>query len=407
MESRSLWKNRDFTIFWFAQTLSVAGDSFSYVALPLLVLHATGSVAQMGLLTGVSAAGSIIAGVFAGVVADRVRRRTLLIVCDVARFVLYALIPVVWWFSPQIWLLYVVVPLAAAFAMVFRVGYVAAVPYLVGADRITEANGRLSGTYAAAWVGGPMLAGITSGVFGPTAAVAIDACTFAVSAIGLSFIRPRTRPSEPPSRVSVRDFFVGAQFLWKHPVLRSLTVLLAFLAFLTTGLTDIYVYYVGHQLNQPDRTVGYVLAAGAVGTIIAAFLVSYARRTLGFGACWIGSYAVSGFAIACIGLSTSVPVIAGLVTVVVFGTSMAGICSLSLRQEVTPDHLLGRVTSAFWTIHTSLGPIGAAVLTVGVARYGVRALLLGAGSVCLLIAVAASLTPIRQARPEAAPAMVD
>jgi MFS family permease len=87
-----LRRNRDFNVFWFAQTLSVAGDSFSYVAIPLLVLHATGSVTQMGLLTGAAGAASIAAGTIAGTIADRIDRRRLLIVCDLARAVLYGLI---------------------------------------------------------------------------------------------------------------------------------------------------------------------------------------------------------------------------------------------------------------------------------------------------------------------------
>lgn len=55
--SRPLWRDRNFGIFWVAQTLSVVGDSFALIALPLLVLHATGSVAQMGLLTAVGRRG--------------------------------------------------------------------------------------------------------------------------------------------------------------------------------------------------------------------------------------------------------------------------------------------------------------------------------------------------------------
>jgi MFS family permease len=66
-----LWRDRGFAVFLAAQTLSVAGDSFALIALPLLVLRATGSVAQMGLLTGVAGAAAIVAGIFAGSLADR------------------------------------------------------------------------------------------------------------------------------------------------------------------------------------------------------------------------------------------------------------------------------------------------------------------------------------------------
>ncbi|MEU8272286.1 MFS transporter, partial [Sphaerisporangium sp. NPDC049002] len=163
----SLWRNRDFVVFMSAQTLSSVGDSISYVALPLLVLHVTGSVVQMGVVTALAGAASTVTGIFAGVVTDRVDRRALLLVCDVARCLLYAVIPLAWWISPQTWVLYVVVPLAGVFSMLFQVAYVAVVPRLVAPGQITKANGHLYGTYAVASDGGPMLAGDLSGLWGP------------------------------------------------------------------------------------------------------------------------------------------------------------------------------------------------------------------------------------------------
>ncbi|CAM5579227.1 Multidrug efflux pump Tap OS=Streptomyces alboniger OX=132473 GN=CP975_33865 PE=3 SV=1 [Streptomyces alboniger] len=73
---------------------------------------------------------------------------------------------------------------------------------------------------------------------------------------------------------------------------------------------------------------------------------------------------------------------------------------MSLRQQVTPDHLLGRVTSAFWTIHGSLAPLGAALLTALVGRVGTRGPLTAVAAVFLAVVVAAAFTPIRQRHPE-------
>src|SRR5687767_9822376 len=120
----TLFRNRDFNIFLSVQALSVAGDSFSTLAIPLLILHATGSVVQMGVLTGLSGAASLVAGVFAGYLADRLDRRRLPIGCDLTRAALYGAIPIVWISGPQIWLLYVIVPLGAALGMLFQVTYV-------------------------------------------------------------------------------------------------------------------------------------------------------------------------------------------------------------------------------------------------------------------------------------------
>jgi MFS family permease len=405
----SLRHNRDFSIFWAVQTLSVAGDSFSLVAIPLLVLHSTGSVAQMGLLTGVAGAASMVTGTFAGAIADRVDRRTLLIVCDLARAALYAVIPLCWLVSPQVWLLYAVVPLAAGFGLVFQVGYVTAVPNLVASDHITAANGRLFATQAAAGVAGPLLAGLVSGALGPAAAIGIDAASFAVSAVGLAFVRLRTTAgawalTEANAAVSRwapwRDFVAGARFLWRHPVLKTLTVLLSFFVFLSIGLTDIIIYYLKADLGRGDGVVGYVLAIAAMGTVAGSAFVAPLRRTLGFGTCWIGCHVMFGVTIGAVGLTRAVPLVAALAMAAMFFLSVAAICSMSLRQEVTPDHLLGRVTSTFWTIQRVLSPLGAALLTAATARVGVPPVLLGAGTACVLIGAVAVFTPIRMARPE-------
>ncbi|ASW55024.1 MFS transporter [Plantactinospora sp. KBS50] len=406
--TRSLWHNRDFLLFWLLQTLSVAGDSFSYVAIPLLVLHATGSVAQMGLLTGMAGAASVLTAVVAGVLVDRLDRRRLMIACDALRALAYVAVPLLWLTGPQVWLLYLVVPLGGALGMVFRVGYVTAVAELVDIDSITEANGRLSATYAVASVAGPMLAGIVCGLFGPAVAVGVDAATFALSAAGLGLVRlTGRRPAadaagQPAARPAVwRDLLAGLLFLWRHPALRSLTVLLSLSLFLMLGLTDVFIYRLKHDLGQPDHIVGTVIAVAAVGTVVAALVAAPARRRFGFGVCWVAAQSLAGLAIALVGLAGQLAAAAALVAVYTFGIGVAGICSMSLRQQVTPEHLLGRVTSAFWTVHYALAPLGAAVLTSATARYGSASVLLVAGIGCLVVALGGLFTPLVRLSPAA------
>ena len=102
-----------------------------------------------------------------------------------------------------------------------------------------------------------------------------------------------------------------------------------------------------------------------------------------------------GLAIGGLGASGSVPAVAVLAALYLGCISVAGISSMSLRQEVTPDHLLGRVTAAFWTIHFSLGPAGAALLTWAAGHFGVLTACVASGAACLIIAAAALATPIR------------
>ncbi|MFE2584483.1 MFS transporter [Streptomyces sp. NPDC059378] len=397
---RPLWRQRDFGIFWAAQTLSVLGDSFALIALPLLVLQATGSLARMGLLTAAGGAASVVAALFAGAVVDRVDRRRLLIGCDLVRMVLYGVIPVVWLFGPQVWLLYTILPLCEAVGMLFAVGYVTVVRSLVRGARLTEANGRLNATAAAAGVLGPLGAGLVAAWTGPAAAVGVDAASFGVSAACMVLVRFQGRAGggadRPDERAGLwRDLRTGVSFLYGHPVLRALTVLLFVFSFLTLGLNDLVIYHVKHDLRHDDGTVGSVLAVGALGTITGSLLVARVRGRFGFGPTWTGAVALSGLAFAGLGRAAEVPVVAALSAAFMACVAVAGTCSMSLRQEVTPEHLLGRVTSAFWTLQYAAAPVGAVVLTGAAQRWGTAPVGLAAGTACVLVAVAALFTPLR------------
>ena len=91
-----LSQNRDFRRFWYGQTLSNLGDSFAMLALPLLVLEATGSVTQMGIVTALTALAQIAMSLFSGLLLDRLHRRRLMIGTDLLRMALYLALPILW-----------------------------------------------------------------------------------------------------------------------------------------------------------------------------------------------------------------------------------------------------------------------------------------------------------------------
>ncbi|MFJ7590652.1 MFS transporter [Streptomyces sp. NPDC097617] len=399
-----LRRNKDFNVFWLGQALSVLGGSISLLALPLLVLDATGSLVQMGLVTVISGATSIGTGVFAGYVVDRTDRRRLMIVCDLARAVLLGAVPLAWWAAgPQVWLLYVLTALVAVLKTLFDVSYVTAIPNLVRTRDLTAANGRLMGTFALGSLLGPVAAGFLTAAVGADWALALDGATFLVSAASLRWVSFAARPAGDRADTGgpgvLREMFaVGFRFLWSNPLLRPLTVQLTLLTFVTMGATDLLIYRVQHDLGRDAATLGYVIAVGGAGSVAAALGAGRLRRILGFGTCWLASIAMIAVGVTVTGVSRSVPVIAALSAVFMFGITLGGICTMTLRQEVTPDHLLGRVTSAFWTVHNASGPVGAAVLTLLAAHHGVPAVSLAGGALCLLVLAGGLLTPLRGSR---------
>jgi MFS family permease len=393
-------RNRDFNVFWAGQTLSALGDAISIIAIPLLVLEVTGSLLAMGAVTALYGVGSLVAGVVGGPIVDRVDRRKLMIGADLARAGLYALVPLCWLlFGPQLWLVFGVALLGSALAMLFGVAYITAVANLVDRDQMTEANGRLQASYALAFALGPLVAGIVSARYGSAAAIGVDALTFLASALSLRFVRLRRaaaqRPagSEPGGRS--QEFLAGIRFLIEDPIFRWLTVLTGGLAFAATGIADLLIFYVKEDLGQSDRVVGIVFGVASLGAVASGLLVSRMRSRLGFGVCFAGGLALQGVALLAIGAAPAIAVVAALSTLSTFGDSTRGVLTMTLRQELTPDHLLGRVTAAFWTVFSVPGPLGALALTAFGTRVGTTTAITAAGAFVLFLAVLSLFSPVR------------
>lgn len=401
--SKSLWRNCSFNIFWFGQSLSVLGDSFAMIALPLLVLQATGSVAEMGVVTAIFGIGQVVSGLIAGVIVDRVNRRRLMIICDLMRTVLYATIPLGWWLlGPQMWLLFLVAALGSCFGQFFQISSITSLANMVGREQIVEANAKLQVTYGISFVAGPALAGLVAAQFGPPVAIAFDAVSFAVSAGSLSFNKWQ-QPAKPVTNAKpqvLREWTEGFKFLWNQPVLRAITFLVGAYSFLTLGCLDLFIYHVKHDLGQSDSAAGLVLGFASIGGILSGVFISWLRKNIGFGPCVLGGMAVASLMLALIGQAPTVLIIVPLAVLFIFADNIKGISSMTLRQQITPDYLLGRVTSVFWTFTTVPGPLGAFIVTRIAENANVAVTLLIVGSLGFVLAVIGLFTPVRQRFPE-------
>ena len=401
----SLWKNRNFNIFWIGQSFSALGDAFALIALPLLVLQATGSIAQMGLVTATLGLGQLLAGPVAGVIVDRVDRRRLMILSDLGRMFIYLAIPLGWWtLGPQMWMLYVATLVGSCMGMFFQVSYITAIANLVGKRDVTNANSRLQLSYGVTFVLGPALAGILVSQFGAVSAIGINAFSFGISAISIFLIRLRALPKQPQAAKTtfMQEWLVGFRFLWNQPVLRSITFLLGAYSFLNVGILDLFVYHIKHDLGQGDDAVGLVFGFASVGSIGAAFLVGLIWKRLGFGFCMLGGIFVASIAIAFAGQAPAIGLLIPLAMIFTGADNIKGITSMSLRQRITPEAMLGRVTSVFWLCVNVPGPIGGALLTALAQQIGVGTTCWIVGGLGLVIGAVGLFTPARQRHPEEA-----
>jgi predicted MFS family arabinose efflux permease len=396
--STPLYRDRNFLLFWSGQALSVLGDGFAAVALPLLVLRATGSLVQMGAITATMAVGRILGSLVAGVLADRWDRRRIMIYCDFIRAVIFSLIPVLVHLSPQkaMPFIFIIVMLASFAGNIFHVSCFSSLPALVGRERIVAVNSILWGTYAFMGLVGPLLGGIAIDRFGPSVGIGVDAGSFMFSAISIQRVQFTTGDSlanvSHRAEFRVESFWAGASFIWRTPILRAMGLGLTVVAFLTEARTDLVIYQLEHEAGANADRIGAVLGLGSLGAVIGGIGASRIYRTAGVPTTWLAmsTLASIGFlAMGLLGQTRGVWIVAGLLSLIAFGETVRGVVSQSVRHQVTPDTLLGRVTAAYWALVDLPAALGAFVMTAIAMKTSVASVFVIAGAGSLVAAIGA------------------
>jgi predicted MFS family arabinose efflux permease len=360
-------RDGDFARFWAAQSVSQVGTQFSEVALPLLAALSLGATPMgVGLLATAAGLPHLLFGLFAGAWADRVRRRPLMIVADLTRFLLLATIPLAAWRGTlRIELLIAVAFVVESLTVFFDMAYVAYVPSLVPRERLVEANSRLEASASASQVIGPAFGGTLVRLLGAPNAMLIDALSYLASALFLSRIRANEAQPERTAETGImRDVAVGLTSLWRQPVLRALALASAGVSFGGYLFLSIYVLYLTRTLGLDAGAVGFVFATGGVGALVGSVLATPVRNRWGTGPAIVGSLLLFGVFGLTVPLAVALPRYALLLilaseflqwlTLVIYNVN-----AVSLRQAITPNQLLGRVSGGMRFIGVGMRPVGA------------------------------------------------
>src|SRR5262245_43969324 len=182
MRLPGLWRNPDFLKLWAGQTISLFGSQITALALPLTaVLNLQATPAQMGMLRATHSASAVMAGLFAGVLADRIRRRPILIGTDLGFAILAGSIPVAAFLGVlRIEQLYLIQFFSGILAVSSEVTHLAFLPSLVERHQLVEANSKLQTTSSAASIAGPGLAGVLTQLITAPIAIIFDAISFLI-----------------------------------------------------------------------------------------------------------------------------------------------------------------------------------------------------------------------------------
>ena len=367
-EIKSLWRHPNFIKLWAGQTVSLFGSQISLLAIPLtavLILNAT--PLEMGILTAAEAVPYLLFGLVAGVWVDRLRRRAILIVADVGRFIVLSLIPLAHLLGIlRIELLYLLAFLVGTLSIFFDVAYRSYLPSLIECEQLIEGNSKLDLSRSVGEIVGPGLAGVLVQVFTAPIAILVDAFSFLVSVLSLMWIHaPEEVPKvEERGKGLWREILEGLRFVFGEPMLRALTGSFATLTLFNSLLEAVFVLYVTKEIGIKPATLGLIFAIGSTGFVVGALLAEKLTHWLGIGITLLFAPLVIGASDLLIPLAGLVPSFAFPllgVAQLLFGLTrpVFSINQLSLRQTITPERLLGRMNASVSFVVFGIPTIGA------------------------------------------------
>jgi MFS family permease len=353
----------DFWKFWTGQTISNLGSSFTFLALPLIVFKLTGSAINLAITTTAFFLPYLLFGLVIGAWVDRVDRKRLMILVDLGRAAVIASIPA---FAAvdalSVWWIYAATFLTSTLTIAFDSSEFAAIPSLVDRDDLVTANGRIQASYQSAQVVGPILAGGLLGAGLPIEHVLlVDAASFLASAVALGAVRGSFNPPDDPEREVKslrRDIVEGLRYVLSHPVLRNISLMMALFNFVGATTLAQLVLFAKERLDASDSQVGLLFSAGSAGVVVLSLLAGPIRRRLSFSVAALGAlmlYGVLTFVFAW----TEVYWLALPLWALISGLGLFfNINTISLRQQIVPGHMLGRVVSIAGVLAWSAIPIG-------------------------------------------------
>lgn len=406
-----LFRDPDFRVYAAGRTVTELGSRITREGLPLVAVLAAHATAQdLGYMAALGYIAALLMAPFGGVLADRRRRRPLLIWADVVRAALLLSVTLAAFLGALGFLqMLLVFGLVTGVSVLFDVADQAFLPGFVGRSRIESANAALSAASAIGETGGPTLMGILVQALGGPLAVGIDALTYLASAISLGLIR---RPEPPPARRdseggALREALSGTQALLRHPLLRPLAVAVA-LQSLGGGFFDaLYEFYALRVLHLSPFLIGLLITAGGVGALLGASLAPRLGRRLGTGPILIWGALCYGLLTLLVPFAPRLPALAFafLFTAQFFGDAASTLFSFGeavVRQSLTPSAWLGRITGAVRFLGNLVGALGALFAAAVAGGFGVRGALVAASAFLLLAVPWLLAAPLRrQLRPPA------
>jgi MFS transporter, DHA3 family, macrolide efflux protein len=398
----AIFKNRNFSIYFFGQFVSRIGNSVNLLALMwlahILSNSAANSTFQMSLVLAASVVPRVLIAPVMGVLVDRWPKRKALIITDVSRFVLVAVLTVLAYTNTAtIPALIVFSALMSVFSAVTMSAFRVVQKHIVEEGQLLQANSLFQTSLNVSQIIGPAIAGALIGLAGVGTAFAVDAATFAVSVVTLAIVSVREpeRVRKPFTGVSIlQDMRTGAAVALSFPTLRVMLPFMLLYNFLITAVDNLLIIqYVANVLHQGAEAVGLINSSLAIGSLVGSLLLSLVVAKWGRNRLLVVNIVISSLCIAATGITPFVALICLYYFIGGFCMSIVNVVFWTNIQEAVPSQHLGAVFGMLGSVFESVAPLSQLVFGGIALLFPVGGLMSALGLLAALAGTGFLLTP--------------
>jgi MFS family permease len=390
--------NRDFACIWWSQVLSQVADGVSRLALLWFVYSVTGSALQTSVIGLLQTLPPILLGPLIGVTVDRLPKKAILIITDVARGILIGLIPCM--LSIEVFtvdMLYILVFLYGIATAMFVPTLSSSVPFLVDRSRFVAANAMLQSTTSIGIVIGPALSGLGIAFSGSKEVLCANAAIYFASALCLVPIKlPWSRSLDPhvgTAWSTFEDLIEGIRYaLVSQRTILMVIVLASIYTFAAGAYTTLFPVFGRKMLSLGPVEVGYLWSWLGIGLLFVSMaLVRISKWEISKRVQVVALSSVIGGAALCgLVLTQNLPIAALLVGITGVGLGAWTPVAWGMIQEFVPAHLVGRVMAIYTAIATATSLAGISFFGWLTEKANEQFTVIGIGSVLFLLGLAAA-----------------
>lgn len=383
-------KHRNFRLFFIGQGLSMVGTWLQQVAMGWLTYRLTGSAWLLGVVAFCANIGILLFGTWAGVLADRVRRRRALYLTQslmLAQAIVLTLLTALDWI--QVWHL-IALSLWLGVVSAFDIPIRQSLYVHLVEDRKDLPNAIALNSFLvnAARVVGPALAGLLLAIVSEAVCFALNALSF----VAVIFAVTRMHfPREPGPSSRARGWWAswieGFRYVWQSAPARALLVLVAVLAWTIAPYSSLMPIFAKDVYGGGPHSLGFLLAAAGAGALMSTFYLASRENIRGLGRVIAIAAGVSGLGLAAFAYMTWFAVALALMIVIGGGLILAAASANTILQTIVDDSLRGRVAGFYTLAFLGVAPLGNLAAGALAARFSAPAAFAINGALAALAAV--------------------